>query len=416
MANVLVVGGGAREAAIGLKFLQSPQVDHVYVAPGNAGMALLGLEPTPIDLMAFEDLIDFAKVHVDLTFVGPEQPLVGGLVDAFERAGQRVFGVNQALAQLEGSKTFAKHFMQQANLPTARAQHVDSLAAAQAVLADWGAPIVIKADGLAAGKGVVVAMTQGEAATALTALYAADAQAPALIEEFLTGQEASVMAFFAGDQSVILPLSQDHKRRFNGDAGPNTGGMGAVSPASQFSADEQAAASDLMRQTIAAFGPAGLQGHGVVYMGLMFTPQGPKILEYNMRLGDPETQVLLPQIENDFYALITGLLDGQAPDLQLDGLAYVGVVLSHPDYPAASKPALPVVMPSQALLDTQGWIPAAVGKDAHGQLTSAGGRVLTLVAAGQDVAAAQKHAYAQVQEFAGQLAYREDIGAKAIIK
>lgn len=417
MANVLVVGSGAREAAIGLKFLQSPQVEHVYVAPGNDGMTTLGLDIVPIDVMAFDALTAFARDNkVDLTFVGPEQPLVGGIVDAFEAADQRVFGVNQALAQLEGSKTFAKHFMQQADLPTARAKHVASLAEALAVLADWGTPIVIKADGLAAGKGVVVALKPAEAETALHQLYAKHADAPALMESYLTGEEASVMAFFAGDRSVILPLSQDHKRRFNGDSGPNTGGMGAISPAAQFTSKQQAAAQDLMRRTIAAFSPAGLSGHGVVYMGLMFTPDGPKILEYNMRLGDPETQVLLPQIKGDFYALITALLTGETPALQLDGLTYVGVVLSHPAYPAASQPALPIVPPVAALLATHGWIPAAVSRATDGTLRTAGGRVLTLLAAGDDAQAAQQNAYALVQQFAGELAYRDDIGAKTIAR
>lgn len=413
MANVLVVGSGAREAAIGTAFLASPQVDTVYVAPGNDGMTLLGLTPLDMDLMDFAGLSNFAKTHVDLTFVGPEQPLVAGIVDAFNAAGQPVFGVNRELAQLEGSKTFAKHFMQRHNLPTARAEHVDSLEAATKVLADWGAPIVVKADGLAAGKGVFVAQTVDAARSALQKLYAADAHAPALIEEFLSGQEASVMAFFSGAQSVILPLSQDHKRRFNGDLGPNTGGMGAVSPASQFSAAETARAHQLMAQTVSALEDEGMHGCGVIYMGLMFTADGPRILEYNMRLGDPETQVLLPQIQNDFYALIQDLLAGKQPKLQIDGKTYVGVVLSHPSYPAASQPALPVATPSAQLLADNGWVPAAVKKTADG-LRSSGGRVLTLVASGTTPAAARSAVYACVHQYAGELAYRDDIAVRTL--
>lgn len=413
MANVLVVGSGAREAAIGAKFLASPQVNAVFVAPGNDGMTLLGLTPINIDVLDFEGLIDFAKAHVDLTFVGPEQPLVAGIVDAFEAAGQTVFGADRDLAQLEGSKTFAKKFMQRHNLPTAQARHVESLAAAKQVLAEWGAPIVVKADGLAAGKGVVVAQTVQVAQSALEQLYAKDAHAPALIEECLSGQEASVMAFFAGAQSVILPLSQDHKRRFNGDLGPNTGGMGAISPASQFDAEQSAAARTLMQKTVAALEDEGMHGCGVIYMGLMFTAAGPKILEYNMRLGDPETQVLLPQIENDFYSLIQDLLAGRQQELRLNGQTYLGVVLTHPAYPAASKPALSVLVPTEEMLARGEWIPAAV-RNANGALLSNGGRVLTLVAAGGTPKAARDAAYELVQDYAGQLAYRDDIGVRSL--
>ena len=413
MANVLVVGSGAREAAIGAKFLASPQVDAVFVAPGNDGMELLGLTPINLDVLDFEGLIDFAKAHVDLTFVGPEQPLVAGIVDAFEAAGQTVFGADRDLAQLEGSKTFAKQFMQRHNLPTAKAQHVESLAAAKQVLADWGAPIVVKADGLAAGKGVVVAQTVQTAQSALEHLYTQDAHAPALIEECLSGQEASVMAFFAGTQSVILPLSQDHKRRFNADRGPNTGGMGAISPARQFSTEQAEAARKLMLQTVAALEDEGMHGCGVIYMGLMFTAAGPKILEYNMRLGDPETQVLLPQIDNDFYDLIQNLLAGKQQNLRLNGQTYIGVVLTHPAYPAASKPALPVLVPTEQLLAGGEWIPAAV-RNENGKLLSSGGRVLTLVAAGTTPQSARTAAYELVREYAGELAYRDDIGVHSL--
>lgn len=396
-----------------MKFLDSPQVERVYVAPGGDGMDLVGLRSVAIDVLDFPALIKFAAANVDLTFVGPEQPLVAGITDAFKAAGLEIFGVTKALARLEGSKTYAKRFMARHDLPTARAKSVHSQAEALAVLAEWGVPIVIKADGLAAGKGVVVAQDEASARSAIAHLYAADAAAPVLIEEFLTGQEASVMALFAGNRAVILPLSQDHKRRFAGDRGPNTGGMGAVSPLPQFSLSQRNAATDLMRRTVAALSVDGLDGCGVIYMGLIFTATGPKILEYNMRFGDPETQVLLPQIQNDLYDLITRLMDGKQPGLRLNGKTYVGVVLTNPDYPVSSSVQLPVTQPDAQLLADHAWIPAAVAKTPAG-LKSAGGRVLTLVGSGADAAEATAAAYALVRQYAGELAYRDDIAHNAL--
>lgn len=414
MHNVLVIGSGAREAALGVKFLASDQVEHVYVAPGNPGMELVGLEPVAIDVLDFDGLIDFADKHVDLTFVGPEVPLVAGVVDAFLAAGLTIFGVNKNVAQLEGSKTYAKNFMARHHLPTAKAREVFTLGAARVLLEEMGTPVVIKADGLAGGKGVTVALTRKDADTALAGIYLNDEHAPVLLEEYLTGQEASVMALYAQDKYVILPLSQDHKRRFNGDAGPNTGGMGAISPASQFNKTQVAQANELMVQTIAALNAEGDPGCGVIYMGLMFTQHGPKILEYNMRFGDPETQLLLPQIQNDFYALVTALLGGEQVALKLNGRTYVDVVLAHPAYPASSHPQLPVVRPSAALLAQGVWLPAAVNVAPDGALTSAGGRIVTVIGDGVDVYAARCQAYARVFELAGELAYREDIGVRAL--
>ncbi len=229
MAKVLIVGSGARESALGVKFLASPQVERVFVAPGNPGMRLLGLEPVAIDVLAFAALADFAEANVDLTFVGPEVPLVAGITDYFRSRGLTIFGVTKRVAQLEGSKEYAKEFMLRHNLPTAKARMAENLGAAQVLLKALGTPIVIKVDGLAGGKGVTVALTQDQAETALANIYLATPDAKVLLEECLTGQEASVMALYSQKQCVILPLSQDHKRRFNGDAGPNTGGMGAIS-------------------------------------------------------------------------------------------------------------------------------------------------------------------------------------------
>lgn len=413
MHNVLIIGSGAREAALGVKFLASAQVQTVYVAPGNPGMTLLGLTPVAIDVLDFAALTAFAAHHVDLTFVGPEVPLVAGVVDAFQAAHLAIFGVNQRVAQLEGSKQYAKEFMARNQLPTAKAREVRNLGAARVVLTEMGTPIVIKADGLAAGKGVTVAMDEKQAAAALASIYLAKPDAPVLLEEYLDGQEASVMALYAGTHYVILPISQDHKRRFNGDAGPNTGGMGAVSPARQFTAKQVRQANALMAQTVAALNADGNPGNGVIYMGLMFTARGPQILEYNMRFGDPETQVLLPQIQNDFYQLITDLLAGQDVALQLDGRTYVDVVLAHPAYPASSQAALPVLRPRPEQLARGAWLPAAVTV-AEDKLQSSGGRVVTLVGSGVDVIAARCQVYALARQLAGELAYREDIGIRAV--
>lgn len=410
MVNVLVIGQGGRESTIGRAFLHSSQVGQVFVAPGNAGMALIGLTPVAIGEDQTDKLIAFAKAHVALTFVGPEQPLAGGLVDAFNAAGLPVFGPTQALAQLESSKTFAKAFMARHQLPTAQALTVHSLTEAQTALTQFGAPIVIKADGLAAGKGVTVALTVPEARTALRALYARDAHAAVLLEEYLQGEEASVLAMFNGDARVLFPLAQDHKRRFDDDRGPNTGGMGAYSPTPQFNAEQRRAAADLVDQTLAGMVADGMSGCGVLYVGLMFTSTGPKILEYNLRFGDPETQVLLPQVQNDFYQLTLDLLAGVAEPLVLDGQTYCAVVAVDPAYPKAGR-AYPLVVPDAT--QRQYWVPAGVAKADSG-LVSAGGRIFAVIGAGADLAAAEHQAYTRLKPLQGALSVRSDIGAKGL--
>ncbi|KRL86369.1 phosphoribosylamine-glycine ligase [Lacticaseibacillus pantheris DSM 15945 = JCM 12539 = NBRC 106106] len=411
--NVLIVGGGARESALGLAFRRAPSVDRVYVAPGNQAMKLLGLDPVPIAVDDFDRLLDFARGHVDLTFVGPEVPLVGGIVDAFMAAGQQIFGPHQRLAQLEGSKGFAKAFMQRHGIPTARSVVTHTLTEAQAAMREFGAPVVVKADGLAAGKGVRVAATIAEAEAALDGLYRQGADATVVVEEYLTGQEASVMTLFAGTHFVTLPLSQDHKRRFNGDAGPNTGGMGAISPAPQFGATAAAEAQAIVQRTITGIHADGLDGCGVLYTGLMFTADGPRVLEYNVRLGDPETQVLLPQIKDDLYVTITNLMAGQQPQLHLNGQTYSAVVLAHPGYPATSRPPLAFKVPATPELGQ--WLPAAVEYGDNGWQSS-GGRVATVVGAGDNIQTATKLVYQLVDQLAGELAFREDIGYHALME
>ncbi|MFD1484119.1 phosphoribosylamine--glycine ligase [Lacticaseibacillus baoqingensis] len=411
MGNVLIIGNGARESALGQAFLRSPQVDTVYVAPGNAGMPLLGLQVLPVAEDDFASLLQFARQNVALTFIGPEAPLAAGIVDTFQKAQLPVFGPTQALAQLESSKQFAKAFMQRHHLPTAKAQVVTSQAQAQAAVAEFGVPVVIKVDGLAAGKGVTVAQTQAEATGAITQLYAQQPHMAVLIEECLVGQEASVMAMFNGISRVVFPLSQDHKRRFDHDAGPNTGGMGAFAPAPQFSPEQQAQAQELVDQTLAGMVVDGLYGNGVLYIGVMFTAAGPKILEYNLRFGDPETQVLLPQVQNDFYQLVLDLLAGQAVDLQLDGLTYCGVVAANPGYPQDTSASLPVIIPDET--QRQYWYPAGIVQGTDG-LRSHGGRIFTIVGAGADLKQAQAQAYLRLKALSGRLAYREDIGWHAL--
>ncbi|MFD1431926.1 phosphoribosylamine--glycine ligase [Lacticaseibacillus yichunensis] len=411
MVNVLIVGNGARESALGKAFLAAPEVDQVFVAPGNAGMPLLGLTTVPVTENDQASLIEFARQHVALTFIGPEAPLAAGIVDAFSQAGLPVFGPTQQIAQLESSKEFAKAFMARHQLPTAQATLVHSLQEAQAQLAKGGVPVVIKENGLAAGKGVTVALDLVTANAALAKAYADNPYAAVLLEEYLSGEEVSVMALFNGMSRVILPLSQDHKRRFDHDEGPNTGGMGAYSPAPQFSQAQRDQARALVDQTLAGMTVDGLYGCGVLYIGLMFTAAGPKILEYNLRFGDPETQVLLPQIQNDFYQLIQDLLAGKQPTLRLDGQTYCGVVAVHPGYPEATRPSVPVVLPDAH--QRTWWVPAGVARGADG-LKSSGGRIFTVIGAGADLAEAQAEAYARMTALQGTLACRSDIGWHAL--
>lgn len=410
MVNVLIVGSGARESALGKAFLRSPQVAKVYVAPGNAGMPLLGLTVLPVAEDDFDSLRQFAKENVALTFIGPEAPLAKGIVDAFEAAGLPVFGPTQALAQLESSKQYAKAFMQRHALPTAQATVVHDQVAALKALDDYGAPVVIKADGLAAGKGVTVAKTTQAAQQAINALYADHPNASVVIEECLTGQEASALAMFNSAAWVMFPLAQDHKRRFEQDAGPNTGGMGAISPAPQFNAVQRQQAHQLVEQTLTGMVEDGLNGCGVLYVGLMFTPDGPKILEYNVRFGDPETQVLLPQVTNDFYQIVVDLLAGRSPQLHLDGQTYCGVVAANPGYPTDTSQDYPVVVPDAT--QRSYWLPAGVRQGTNG-LTAHGGRIFTVIGAGPDLAAAKKQAYARLTPLVGELGYRSDIGFHA---
>lgn len=412
MKKVLVIGGGARESALALKFSQSPQVDHVYVAPGNPAMELLGVEPIGIKEKEVPALIKFAQTHqIDLTFVGPEVPLAAGIVDDFQAIGLPIFGVTQKLAQLESSKTFAKAFMHRHHLPTAASKTVHNAIEAHAEATLMGLPLVLKKDGLAAGKGVVIANDAATLDDTIEQFYAGHPDATVLLEEYLAGEEASVMALFNDQRRVILPLSQDHKRRHAADRGPNTGGMGAISPLPQFKPDQVQAAQSLVDATLAGMHQDGLNGHGVMYIGLIFTKEGPKILEYNMRFGDPETQVLLPQIENDFYQLVSDLLDGQQPTLKLNGLAYACFVAVNPDYPRANLKTVPVIVPTNWPIGT--WLPAGVERTDNGWISDAG-RIFSVVAGAATLPEAVAKAKHDLESIQGVLDYRTDIGFHAL--
>ena len=413
--RLLVLGGGAREHALVWKLKQSPLVSALYAAPGNPGMAalaeLVALEPTDSKAVTA-----FAKERsIDLVVVGPEAPLVAGVADALRAAGVDTFGPGAAAANVEGSKAFAKDVMIAAGVPTAKSEVFDDAQAAAARAKAWG-PVVVKADGLAAGKGVVVADSGDEAAEACVALGKLPAGSRILLEERLEGPELSVIALCDGERYVLLPPSQDHKRVFDGDQGPNTGGMGAYAPA-RFLSDEALAAlgEAVIAPTLAELERRGAEFRGALYAGLMLTPQGPKVLEFNARLGDPETQPLMMQVKDDLVpflqACARGRLEAKAIDVH-DGAA-VGVVLAAHGYPQAPRLG-------DEIHGLDGPLPEGVQvfhagtKRVDGRIVTSGGRVLTVCAQAPSVDAARALAYeaAERVRFEGRH-YRRDIAAKA---
>ncbi len=420
--RILVVGGGGREHALLWKLRQSGRVDALYCAPGNAGTAALaGNVALPADDV--ERLCDFAlRERIDCTVVGPELPLVHGIVDAFEAAGLRCFGPDRRAAALEGSKAYAKDVMRRAGVPTAAHGTFDDATAARRYVDDVGAPLVVKADGLAAGKGVTVCATRAEAHEAIDAsmrrrVFGA-AGGRVVIEEFLEGEEVSFMALTDGDAVVPLASSQDHKRLGDGDTGPNTGGMGAYSPSPLIDAAlERAVMTEVMRPVIATLAADGIRYRGVLYAGLMVTGGRAKVLEFNVRFGDPECQVLMPRLRSDLLELIVAVIDGTLGGVvpQWDARASAGIVLAAAGYPGEPTKGTPI----RGLPDEAGeWSDALVfhsgtARSDAGTVTS-GGRVLTVTALGRDVPEAVSRAYAGVARvrFAG-MQYRHDIGVRA---
>lgn len=340
--NVLVIGRGGREHALAWKFAQSEKVEKVYVAPGNEGMRDVAT-PVDIDENDFDALVLFAKENnVELTFVGPEIPLMNGIVDCFKEEGLRVFGPNKAAAVIEGSKAFTKELMKKYDIPTAAYETFTDYEEAVQYIQKVGAPIVIKADGLAAGKGVTVAMTLEEALQAVKEMLQdvkfGAASKKVVIEEFLDGQEFSLMAFVNGTTVHPMVIAQDHKRAFDGDKGPNTGGMGAYSPVLQIPESAvQEAIQTVLHPTAKAMIAENRSFTGILYAGLILTNDGPKVIEFNARFGDPETEVVLPRLENDLVDVCNAVLDESELTLQWSEEAVIGVVLASKGYPEAYK-------------------------------------------------------------------------------
>jgi phosphoribosylamine--glycine ligase len=423
--NVLIIGGGGREHALAWKAAQSAKVSQVFLAPGNAGTALeakltnvnVGAEDVPA-LVAFAE-----QNQIDLTIVGPEVPLVLGVVDAFQAKGLKIFGPSQAAAQLEGSKAFTKDFLERHNIPTADYQNFTEIEPALAYVREKGAPIVVKADGLAAGKGVIVAMTLTDAEDAIRDMLAGNAFGEAgsrvVIEEFLDGEEASFIVMVDGKNVLPFATSQDHKRVGNGDTGPNTGGMGAYSPAPVVTADiHERVMREVIYPTVKGMAAEGNTYVGFLYAGLMIMADGtPKVIEYNCRFGDPETQPIMMRLQSDLVELVEAALDGKLDQTQaeFDTRAAVGVVLAAGGYPDSYVKG--DVIEGLGLGNASSKIFHAGTKNVDGNVTTNGGRVLCATALGNTVTEAQQNAYKLTKTIScNGMFYRDDIAYRAIAR
>ena len=425
--RLLLIGGGGREHALAWKLAQSPQVETIYAAPGNPGIALLDkCECIDLPLQELEKLADYAEANcIDLTVVGPEASLVEGIADVFKARGLALFGPSKAAAELEGSKAFSKQLMEKYGIPTAFFKVCEDIETAKAYIKEKGAPIVVKADGLAAGKGVVVAMTEAEAFAAVDDMMGdlkfGGAGARVVLEEFMEGEEASLLAFTDGDTIVSMIAAQDHKRINDNDEGPNTGGMGTYAPAPVMTDILRLKAVEkVLKPTIAAMKAEGRPFKGVIFFGLMLTPDGPKVIEYNCRFGDPETQVVLPLLEGDLLHIMQACTDGTLAEQEVkfsDGAAAC-VILASGGYPVAYEKGKPI----SGLVDGQ--LPdeenvtvyhsgTAITED--GQLVTNGGRVLGVTAIGPRLTNALSHAYEAAEKISFEkLHKRSDIGLRAL--
>ena len=417
--RLLVIGSGGREHAIAWRLAQSPKVSRVYVAPGNAGTAHEdGLYN--VDVTAIPDLVEFAKREaIHATVVGPEGPLAAGVVDAFRAAGQRIFGPTQAAAQLEASKDFAKRFMSRHGIPTSRHETFTEAKAAHAYIDRHGAPIVIKADGLAAGKGVVVAANAKQAHDAIDRMLAGslgDAGHRVVIEEFMAGEEASFIVMADGRNVLALPSSQDHKRIFDGDQGPNTGGMGAYSPAPVVTPEvHNRVMREIILPTVKGMAADGIAFTGFLYAGLMIDAGGePRVVEFNARLGDPETQPIFMRLKSDFFEILEHGIDGTLDrvDAQWDRRAALGVVLAAAGYPDAPRKGDEIHGLPKPGEDYHVFHAGTAEKD--GKVVTNGGRVLCVTALGDKVKIAAERAYEITDgiRFDG-MQFRRDIGHRA---
>jgi phosphoribosylamine--glycine ligase len=419
--KILVLGSGGREHALVWKLRQSPHVTAIYCAPGNAGIADLAT-CVPIKIGEHAALVKFAQDEkIDLTVVGPDDALAAGIVDVFQSHGLRIFGPTQRAARLESSKVFAKEFMERHGLPTARSGSFSSSAEALTFARKMPCPLVVKADGLALGKGVIIAQTQEEAATAIREIMDerkfGDAGSRVVIEEFLVGEECSIHALVDGKSYLLFPTAQDHKRALDGDQGLNTGGMGTFSPAAKLvtPAMEERIHNEILKPFIAGLARDGLEFRGMLFPGLMITAEGPKLLEFNCRFGDPETQVLLTRLESDLVDLFAATIEGRLAEVQAKWKpqAAVCVILASGGYPGsyASGKAITGLeaMPGEITV-----FHAGTKRDGDSTVT-AGGRVLGVTALASDLAAAREKAYAAVEQigFEGRQ-FRRDIAVKGL--
>lgn len=420
--NVLVLGSGGREHALAWAIAKSPRLDSLFVAPGNGGTATIA-KNVPLDMNDADAVIGFARSeNIDLVVVGPEAPLVAGVADAIRAAGIAVFGPGAQGARLEGSKSFSKEFMLAHGLPTARYKKCTSQDEAMDYLHEVGAPIVVKADGLAAGKGVVVAEDMEEAEEAVRDCFAGDfgeAGSVVVIEEMLEGPECSMLAFLSEGKALALPCAQDHKRAFDGDLGPNTGGMGVYSPVPCVTPELEAAMQEIMQNAAAATAKEFDDAYtGVLYGGFMLTAEGPKLLEFNARFGDPETQVIMPRLESDaleaFYMVATGKLD--ALDLRWTDQVAVCVVLASDGYPGSYEKGKVILGIEEAEeLDGVTVFHAGTAFNQDDELVTNGGRVLNVVALADTFEDARELAYEACDKinFEGKQ-YRHDIALRAL--
>ena len=420
--KLLVIGNGGREHALAWKLAQSPKVETVFVAPGNTGTAI---EPKlqNIALTAHQDLIEFCrKENITFTVVGPEAPLAAGIVDDFRAAGLKIFGPTQYAAQLESSKDFAKAFMAKYNIQTAQYQTFENADAAHDYVNQKGAPIVIKADGLAAGKGVIVAMTLDEAHVAIDDMLLGNkmgnAGARVVIEDFLQGEEASFIVMVDGNHVLPMATSQDHKRLLDGDKGPNTGGMGAYSPAPVVTpAVYERAMNEIILPTVAGMKAEGHEFTGFLYAGLMIDQNGaPYTIEFNCRFGDPETQPIMSRLNSDLADLVEAAIDGKLDSVTVEWnpQTAVGVVLAAQNYPETPKKG-DVISGLDAANQVGKVFHAGTTANEKGDVLTNGGRVLCVVGLGDDVAQAKDKAYGALEKISfGGMQYRKDIADKAI--
>lgn len=415
--RVLVIGNGGREHAIAYKLSQSPLVNKLYVARGNAGIWQIAqkVDINPTDVSS---LLEFSKKEgIDFVVVGPEAPLVAGIVDTFEKEGVPVFGPNKHASMLEGSKAFAKEFMSKYNIPTAQYEVFDDPDKAKRFIKDVGAPIVIKADGLASGKGAVVCKTLEDAIKTVDQFMIqgklGEAGKRIVVEEFLEGEEASYIVMLNGDRYVPLPTSQDHKRLLDGDKGPNTGGMGAYSPNPFVDPHtEKRIEEEIIKRVIQGLKQEGVYYRGFLYAGLMLTAEGPKVLEFNVRLGDPEAQPILLRLRGDFLKILLDFYEGKEISLEVTEECAICVVVASSGYPETPSKGKPI----SGLEDLKDVIVFHAGTDVKdGKLVTNGGRILNVCALGKNLREAKEKVYREIQKihFEG-MYYRKDIGDKAL--